>query len=289
MSLSFAVLGSGSGGNSTVVLLHGDAAGAKPKVMLIDAGLSPRATNRRLAEFGLSIAELGAILITHFDSDHFVPTWARVVEKFGLPVYVHHRHRRTAATMLGSIRRVHLFRDSFRLDGLAGDVHTTLAPHDEHGTASFRFEHLGARFGFATDVGRVTREMHCLLADLDGLAIESNYDPDMQMRSGRPAVLKRRIMGGLGHLSNAQSLDAVMEISCGSILQHVVALHLSRECNQPGLITAMYAREAPGILSKLTVTSQFHSTPMLHVTPGARCNGHAHAGGYQAGEQQVLF
>jgi phosphoribosyl 1,2-cyclic phosphodiesterase len=285
--LSFAVLGSGSSGNSTVVLLHGERACEKPIAVLIDAGLTPRATNRRLAEFGMSLADVSAILITHFDGDHFVATWGNVVEKLGLMVYCHHRHRRAAAAMLGSVRRVHLFRDSFQLDGLEGEARTALAPHDEHGTASYRLDHRGARFGFATDIGRVTHDVLDLLRDVDGLAIESNYDPDMQRQSGRPTYLKRRIMGGLGHLSNIQSLEAVQELSCQTSLQHIAALHLSRQCNEPGLITAMYAREAKPLLSKLTITSQIHATPMLRVTPGPRSNGNGvHM---RPGEQHVLL
>ena len=37
------------------------------------------------------------------------------------------------------------------------------------------------------------------------VAIESNYDPFMEEHSGRPWQLKRRIMGGSGHLSNEQA------------------------------------------------------------------------------------
>ena len=287
--LSFAVLGSGSSGNSTVVLLHGERADEKPIALLIDAGLSPRATGRRLAEFGLVLADLSAILITHFDGDHFVATWASVVENLGLQVYAHHRHRRAAASALGSVRRVHLFRDSFQLDGMQGEARTALAPHDEHGTVSYLLENRGATLGFATDAGRITPDVLDLLCGAHGLAIESNYDPEMQRQSRRPASLKRRIMGGLGHLSNVQSLEAVLEISCRVSLQHIAALHLSRQCNEPGLITAMYAREAPPLLEKLTVTSQFHSTPLLHVKP--ELNGHANGDGayVRPGGQHVLF
>jgi len=44
--------------------------------------------------------------------------------------------------------------------------------------------------------------------DLDCIALEANYDPQMQAESSRPRFLKRRIMGGDGHLSNFQALAA---------------------------------------------------------------------------------
>lgn len=289
MALSFAVLGSGSGGNSTVVLLHGENEGDKPKALLIDAGLSPLATRKRLAPFGLELADLSAILVTHFDSDHFGLTWPTVVEKHELAVYAHHRHRKYAASMLGSIRRVELFRNSFQVDGVDGAVHAALAPHDEHGTASFRIEHRGAYFGFATDVGRFTSDLMDLMHGVDALAIESNYDPDMQRQSGRPAFLKKRIMGGLGHLSNAQSLDAVLELARGATLQHIAALHLSRQCNEPTLIQSLYARECCALLDHLTITSQHKATAMLDVTPGSLQSGTRRARRARPGEQHVLF
>lgn len=288
VAISFAVLGSGSSGNSTVVLLQGERDGTKPTAILIDAGLSPLATRKRLARFGLALTDLSAILITHFDTDHFGFTWPRVIEKLGMTVYTHHRHRKFAAAALGSVRQVHLFRDEFKMDGLAGDVATALAPHDEHGTVSFAFTHRGARFGLATDVGRVTQDVLGLMQDVDALAIESNYDPEMQRRSGRPASLRKRITSGQGHLSNAQSMEAVQEISCRSLLQHVTALHLSRQCNQPGLITALYAAEARPLLEKLTISDQFQPTPMMHVTPGSG-SGNGRAGSQQPGAQHVLF
>jgi hypothetical protein len=75
-----------------------------------------------------------------------------------------------------------------------------IAPHDELGSASFRFvvatggkpRHLG----WATDVGRPTDDLAKHLAGVDVLAIESNYCPVMERESDRPEFLKRRVMGG---------------------------------------------------------------------------------------------
>ena len=100
---------------------------------------------------------------------------------------------------------------------------------------------------------------------LHALAFESNYDRRMQIDSHRPAFLKRRIMGGSGHLSNEQSFEAVTRIAMESKLSHVVLLHLSRECNDPRIITKHYAEHAPDLLDRLTITNQFEPTPILGV------------------------
>jgi len=53
--------------------------------------------------------------------------------------------------------------------------------------------------------------------------------------------LKRRISGGLGHLSNHQSAGA-MARAAGPNLRRIVATHLSRTNNTPELVRAVLAR-----------------------------------------------
>jgi phosphoribosyl 1,2-cyclic phosphodiesterase len=118
--------------------------------------------------------------------------------------------------------------------------------------------------GFATDLGRVPQSLIDAFRDVDVLAIESNYDPPMQRRSARPAMLKRRIMGGAGHLSNEQSFDAVRAIVAASTAppRHIVLLHLSRQCNAPDIVRAMYFIE-PALAERVCITNQYQPTGWL--------------------------
>ena len=61
--MRFAVLGSGSGGNSTVVECDG-------KYLLVDAGLSAKQLGLRLESLGVSPERLTGILLTHEHGDH---------------------------------------------------------------------------------------------------------------------------------------------------------------------------------------------------------------------------
>ena len=61
--MRFAVLGSGSGGNSTVVESEG-------KYLLVDAGLSAKQLGLRLEALGVSPEKLTGILLTHENGDH---------------------------------------------------------------------------------------------------------------------------------------------------------------------------------------------------------------------------
>ncbi|MHC4947757.1 MAG: MBL fold metallo-hydrolase [Planctomycetota bacterium] len=265
MALSLCVLGSGSAGNCTVVVLEDARA---PRFLLIDAGLAPRTTAKRLEPLGIELEQIERVCVTHFDADHFHAGWEKVIGRQGLTVHAHRRHRRRALASGVPVRRLDLFDDGLRLEG-GTRIDGALLAHDDLGTVGYVIEHGGARLGYATDLGRVPDSLPDHFRRLHALAIESNYDAALQRASDRPDFLKERIMGGLGHLSNEQALAAVGRIARTSRLSHLVLLHLSRQCNDPRLVKRLYAAEAGDLLDKLTITSQTRPTPLLHV-PGPR-------------------
>jgi phosphoribosyl 1,2-cyclic phosphodiesterase len=268
MTLAFSVLGSGSAGNSTLVALNGHAA-ASPRFILIDAGLTPRATRQRLAQLGVRIDQITDIIFTHLDQDHYRRTWQRPAAAHGITLHIHAAHRSRARVEGLERARVRWFEREVHFDG---DTRIESAPfdHDRDGTVGYVIEHPaagGARLGYATDLGRVPPWLCDWFRDVDGLALESNYDPQMQLESRRPWMLKRRIMGGRGHLSNEQAMEAVLRIASCAQLSHVALLHLSRQCNCPKLVKRLYAERAPHLIDVLTVTSQFYPTPLLAIDP----------------------
>jgi len=239
------VLGSGSAGNAA--LLHVDG-----ETLLIDAGLSPRRVHRACAE--LDLPRPSRIVLTHPDSDHLYRTWATWVNRGEVTLHVHEGHVRYAHAAGFTSVGMETFTDSCHVGTVRIDSH--LMSHDDHGTCAFVLHINGERIGWATDLGRVTPELVDALADVDILAIESNYDRVMQETSDRPVFLKTRIMGGGGHLSNRETLDAVCAIAETAPLQQVVLLHLSRECNCPYRITDLWAAHAPHLVDRLLITSQ---------------------------------
>jgi len=261
MSLSLCVLGSGSGGNCTLLSFE---EGGRQRFALIDCGLSMRETRRRLAPLGVDLEDIDDILLTHLDTDHYSPPWGRALARHDITLHLHRRHRAAAERAGVDGRRLSMFNGSFTL-GESTEVETVLCAHDALGTVGFVIEHDRRRLGFATDLGRVPDVIFDHFRGLHALAFESNYDRDMQVHSGRPKFLKDRIMGGQGHLSNEQSFEAVRRIAAKSKLSHLVLLHLSRQCNDPVLITRHYAKHAPDLLDRLTITNQYEPTPLLRV------------------------
>jgi phosphoribosyl 1,2-cyclic phosphodiesterase len=272
MSFSFSVLGSGSAGNCTVLILETAASGdglhpGDRKCILIDAGLSPRRTARHLADLGLSIREVSDIVLTHLDTDHFSGGWVKAIEKLNIAVHAHHRHRGATYAAGIPMKRTVLFNRAHRIEH-GPLLQPIVFAHDGLGSVGFVIEHDQRRLGFATDLGHVPESLLEEFVDLHALAIESNYDRQMQIDSGRPPFLKRRIMSGAGHLSNEQALAAIEQIESQSRLSTITLLHLSRECNCPDLLRELYIRRAPHLAERLTLSNQHEPTPMTMVAPG---------------------
>ncbi len=79
------------------------------------------------------------------------------------------------------------------------------------------------------------------IADVQVLALEFNHDIALQWSSGRSLSLIERVLGDDGHLSNDQAsalVDHILGLAGAERLQHLVQLHLSRDCNRPDLAAA---------------------------------------------------
>lgn len=284
MSLEFCVLGSGSSGNSTVVRAPWGA-------FLLDAGFGPRTTDQRMHGIGLSVKDISAIVLTHLDHDHFNPNWLLTMIKQQIPLHIARGRVKEflrfpeVRDLEGSLEKRRLAPDALQKLLVAFDetaepirgVRMEALPlaHDAAGSHGFVIECDGHRAGFATDLGRVPEELIERFCGVDLLAMESNYDPEMERTSDRPYYLKQRIMGGSGHLSNEQALTAIISIldrtaeTCGAdrLPRHVVLLHRSRQCNCPKLVRRMFSADNR-IAPVLTLADQYERTGWLRTRQG---------------------
>ena len=267
MSLEVCVLASGSSGNCTIVR-------SPAGVVLIDAGIGPRITAKRLNGTGVHVRDVRAICLTHLDSDHFRPSWLGTLLNHDIKLFCHRSRVDQVLEIFDheAVERVVVgFEDEFApLDGLK--CRAVPLAHDRAGSHAFVLDGFHCRIGWATDLGRVPRELHDAFVDLDLLALESNYDPQMQLASARPPFLKFRIMGGSGHLSNEQAYDAISRILDRAqrkrrrLPHHIVLLHRSRECNCPRLVRKLFERDAR-IAPRLTLTEQSTRSEWLRIRP----------------------
>lgn len=224
--MRFALLGSGSRGNATLVE-EGNTC------LLVDCGFSVREVARRMARLGTSPERLSAILVTHEHNDHLAGVGA-LARKYRIPVWLTAGTAAAGKKRLGELPQRELLNchGDLVIDDLV--LHPFPVPHDAREPCQFVFSNGDKRLGLLTDTGRSTRHIERQLDACDALILESNHDPQMLADGPYPPALQARVGGGLGHLSNGQAAEILQRIDSAS-LQHLVAAHLSEKNNRPEL------------------------------------------------------
>ncbi len=226
--LEFAILGSGSSGNSGVVCL-GDTR------VLVDAGLSAKQLCVRLELLGIDPDSIDAIILTHEHGDH-----ARGIDVFcrkrKLPIYgTAHTCQLVSEKVSSDVIWRHFEAGSAFEIGKDFTVNSFSVPHDAVDPVGFVFRGKKSSLGVLSDVGHVTHMIVDHLRGVDALFTECNYDEQMlQDDARRPWALKQRISNRHGHLSNEQTAELISKIASPNLSQIVLG-HLSSDCNTPDL------------------------------------------------------
>ena len=248
--ITFRTFASGSSGNAA--LLELDRCDGGVDRYLFDAGISPRRLCAHLAELNLVWGDLNGFLPSHFDRDHVHLNIPKTLAAHQVPTFLERGQQKEAGRfgIHGSLMRFHEGALELSSDT---KLHTTRVPHDEHVCCAFVVEHCDLKFALATDLGSVPKAFIDQAHNADVLAIESNHCPYLLRDSDRPAFLIDRILGGHGHLSNQQCLDAVRSISKDRIPTAVVLLHLSAECNHAQTIENLWREHLPSHIPQLHI------------------------------------
>lgn len=228
--MRFALLGSGSRGNATLVQSGGTC-------VMVDCGFSVAETTMRLTRLEVEPDQIDAILVTHEHADH-VNGVVRFACRYDIPVHC------TAGTLAACSRlgleQAEIFdpHSSFCVDAI--EIIPIIVPHDAREPTQFAFSDGDRRLGLLTDTGHATSHILQQLAGCAALILECNHDRERLENGLYPAMLKQRVAGPLGHLSNAQAAELLSKLDY-SDLQHVVAAHLSEKNNTPELARAALA------------------------------------------------
>ncbi len=246
--MRFAVLGSGSEGNALVVQVG-------QTRLLLDCGFSLSETELRLARLDLQVGQLDGIVVTHEHSDH-ISGVARLARKFDLPVWLTHGTLRTQKTTFAELAVTEINpHQAFSIGEI--QVQAYPVPHDAAEPVQYVFSDGTRKLGVLTDAGSATPHIETLLSGCHALVLECNHDSQMLAEGDYPYFLKQRVGGRFGHLNNDDAAALLKRLDC-SLLQHVVAAHLSRKNNVADLaLTAL--REVLGSKPGLvTVATQKH-------------------------------
>lgn len=220
-------LSSGSSGNCAYI---GDAQSG----ILVDIGLSFSKIKAALQEAKMSIESVEALLITHEHSDH-IKGLATFCKKTDIPVFA---APKTAEYLLEHIPECEKNLHIVNLDQENNLDRTSFSAfrvyHDAQDAVGYRITTADKRVVvYCTDIGHMdeTVLLHIERADLN--IIEANYDEGMLMcNPAYPFLLKRRISGDFGHLSNKDCAKTVTELYSRGCRRFVLA-HLSEQNNTP--------------------------------------------------------
>lgn len=253
----FCPLASGSKGNCIYF-------GSGATKILIDAGLSGKATQERLAAINVDLADIDAILITHEHGDHI--QGLRVLAlKMGIPIFANAETAKGIVDFLHDCPKFKIFTtgETFAFGDL--EIHPFTIQHDTLDPVAFTLRTGGIKVGICADLGFVTTLVEHQLQHCDYLYVEANHEPDLVRASSRPMIYKQRVLSRTGHLSNE---------ACGQLLRHVhhpdlkhVHLaHLSAECNTPetarGVVTRILAEKYLSV--KLSIAHQDLVSEAIH-------------------------
>ena len=222
-------LSSGSKGNSTYI------AGKHTKV-LVDCGVGIRYLSSALKDLGTDVAEIDALVITHEHSDHISGMDTLVHHNSNLHIYVNKQVWAEIVkkySFLVNYQYVHFV--EYETQFSVGEF-TVLAMknfHDSVSCASYIFaEEGGGSLGICTDLGIITDHQIDMLSRCKVVYLECNHDINLLAACHYPQILKNRISGNNGHLSNDQCAYASARLACGQT-KVIVLSHISENSNLP--------------------------------------------------------
>lgn len=220
----FCSLASGSKGNCIYL-------GTSQTKILIDAGLSAKATAQKLSEINVDLSEIDAILITHEHTDHIAGLKV-LAFKLGIPVLANQETAKGIVETFHACPKFKIFAtgETFEFGDL--EIHPFSIQHDTLDPVAFTIKTGSLKLGFCTDLGFATSLVKNKLQACDYLYLEANHQPAMVHASARPMIYKQRVLSKSGHLSN-EECGQILQAVAHPNLKHVHLAHLSSECNTP--------------------------------------------------------
>ena len=237
--LNFCSLYSGSSGNCLFVENNSTK-------ILVDCGVSGKKVCEGLESIDKKIEDIDAIIVTHEHSDH-VQSLGLISKKYNIPVYANTETWQAMPTqsqkILENNKKTFNNDNDFEIGNLL--IHPFSTPHDAANPCGFNIYSEKRKISIATDLGHMD---NVILENLKGssfILLESNYDPEILKVSKYPYILKQRIAGPNGHLSN---YTAGKTIGCliQNDLKTVMLGHLSKENNFPELAYQTVVEELIG-------------------------------------------
>lgn len=259
--ISFSILSSGSKANCAFI------SNGQTNILL-DCGLGIKRTKERLHNLGLGLDNIDAVVVSHEHHDHLAGLLTFLKYR-KVPVFVAKETYRASALLKDIDKKLITFfepEEAFSINNLQLNPFRIL--HDAADPVAFRISSNGVSIGVVTDLGVVTDTVRANVQDLHALVLESNHCPDLLESCFYPEMLKARIRGDRGHLSNQAAGLLVEELSSkNNLLQVLIAAHISENSNKPELARNSFCNSWKSSTSQPTIlaASVYSATEMYHL------------------------
>ena len=237
---------------------------------MIDSGVSGKKIVEALDSINVNPNEIDAILITHEHSDH-VQSVGTFSKKFNIPVYANSKTWSKIPKEAEKISNENIFTFKMSEDFVVGDlvIHPFRTPHDAIESCGFNISDGNIKISIATDLGHVTPEIKSCLKGSKFALLESNYEPEVLRICSYPSLLKSRIAGPNGHLSNNMAGQLISDL-IESGLATVMLGHLSKESNFPEMayetvLSELEKKKFKRDTIDLSVASRFEPSKLIEI------------------------
>ena len=113
-------------------------------------------------------------------------------------------------------------------------METISTPHDAEDGVVFVVDDGQHRLGILTDLGHVFTGLSDVIASLDAVVLESNYDPDMLANCSRPELAQKTDCRARGAHINFEAAE-LLNTSASKRMKWACLGHLSQDNNTPEL------------------------------------------------------
>ncbi len=224
--------------------------------ILIDVGIGIKKIDAYLRERSLCRDDIDAIFITHEHSDHcrsakyFVNGRTKIfANRLTCESIIHIDSKTRGANWT-------LFENGVPFAFKDIEVCAFSVPHDTSDSVGYKLSFGNKNLVWITDLGKPTHLAVDMARTAQILVLESNYCPKMLENSSRPYRLKNRIKGSHGHLSNADAIEVIKNLSSDCI-EKIYLAHISRECNSISHIDELLSEAIGDLKTRVEIVSPF--------------------------------
>jgi phosphoribosyl 1,2-cyclic phosphodiesterase len=223
----FCPLYSGSSGNSIF-------ASTSNTKILVDAGLPGKSIEKALDHIGENPSDIDGLFVTHEHIDHTKGVGV-LSRKYNIPIYANSPTWDAMSKTIGKIKEHNIKVLQNNYTSIKDmDIVSYKISHDAAAPSGYSLSCKNKKACIATDLGFFSTEICKTLEDADVVLLESNHDVQMLKFGPYPYNLKRRILSNIGHLSNDDCGNAIVNIT-NNKFKKIILGHLSKTNNYPEL------------------------------------------------------